>query len=335
MRRSKMEISKSSSSLIVDNNGTTTAAAEAGTISLKMKKSVARKRKVRFSATMSQVVCIIDHREDLSFEEKENLYMSPENVQQIREDAKFVTKYFRSRNKEVIAEIDESYCAALNLATKNYATADDFTQFLRDDDNAVLQNAASPLYNWCVKTKVSGRGLERYCSAKQRAERGAFAAECRQAVLRLCANAGVDPEDVGQFYSEYARSCALFSRLMGLQDQEAAQEAYRQMARKERAMAKTSTTRRSSYSSSSRPMVMEDIVVVQPATPANSDQQDIVLPPLEGAASDNAHSTKSSSLDRRTLLIKSQSTSARILVERLSERVGSSSNRCLADTVQI
>lgn len=297
-------------------------------IALKTKKAV-RKRKVRFTATMAQVVCIVDHREDLSDDEKQELYMSAENVQQIREDAKFVTKYFRSRNKEVISEIDQAYCTSLQLATNNYASRDEFWFSLRDD-NAEFQEAAAPLNTWCSKTKVSGRGLERYCSAKQRAERGAFAAECRSAVLRLCGNKGVGAEDISNFYHEYARSCTLFSRMMGNQDQAAAQEAYRQMARKEKTLARQ------------RQEKIDQIhdIVVDPLAALSGDFArcaEIVLPALDavtsgdGKINHNVHSK--SSFDRRQLMLmsKQHSSSARLLVERLS----AGSNRVLGDTVQI
>ena len=297
---------------------------KADTIALKTKKTQ-RKRKVRFSATMSEVVCIVDHRDDLTPQEKNELYMSAENVQQIREDAKFVTKYFRSRSKEVIAEIDQAYSASLELATKDYISTEDFI-FSLHDDNTELQEAAATLNTWCSKTKVSGRGLERYCSSKQRAERGAFAAECRSAVLRLCNNKGVGAEDIANFYHEYARSCTLFSRMMGQQDQAAAQEAYLQMARKAKALAKQKEGKLKQH---------QDIVVDPPA-PLVSDislLKDIVLPSLaDDSKLGNSTHSKISCSDRRQLMILSkQHSSARLLVERLS--IGS--NRVLGDTVQI
>lgn len=321
---SKSKLSSFTMKRVKKENTGTNISDQTDAIILKTKKNQ-RKRKVRFSATMSEVVCIVDHRDDLTAQEKNELYMSAENVQQIREDAKFVTKYFRSRSKEVIAEIDQAYCASLELATKDYISREEF-MFSLLDDNSELQEAAATLNAWCSKTKVSGRGLERYCSAKQRAERGAFAAECRSAVLRLCGNKGVGSEDIANFYHEYARSCTLFSRMMGQQDQAAAQEAYLQMARKAKALAKQKE---------GNLMQIHDIVV-DPLAPRASDMlqpQDIVLPSLveDTTLGNTAHSRRS--FDRRQLmaLSKQHSSSARLLVERLS--VGS--NRVLGDTVQI
>ena len=302
---------------------------------VKKTRATSRRRKVRFSASMSQVVATIDHRDDLTDKEKEAIYMSPDNVQQIRDDAKFVTKYFRSRTKEYIEEIDQAYCSSLTLAT-NHFSQEEFTELLRDG-NPKLEEAAAPLNNWCSKAKVSGRGLERYCSQKQRAERGAFAADCRQAVLRLACNPGVGCEDVATFYNEYARSCTLFARMMGQQDEEAAKEACRQMALKEKAKKKKQKHH-------------QDIVVVlnnndtttatntSPTTLQAEQPQDIVLPPLaDGIDNSSSHQHNKDNCDRRNLLLKSkqmpQSSSAQRLMEHLNERVGS--NRVLGDHVAL
>lgn len=180
------------------------------------------KRGVRFSSALFEVVAEVQCRDDMSNQEKYELYLNGADMQKIRADAKSTTKYFRMKESHSVVELDQAHTAAMNRAARN-ESYDVFWHFMRNADQS-LEQVAAPLAKWCLKSQVTGRGLERYCSQRQRSQRTAFATECREAVLRLNKSGSISAEDVAEFYHEYARSNAIYARLMGHADEVAAKE---------------------------------------------------------------------------------------------------------------
>jgi hypothetical protein len=173
--------------------------------------------RVSFCPSISEVVCEVMSREDFTEEERKELYMTIADMHEIKNDAKFITKYFRAKDKNSIVALDQVYTDALRMST-TFETYEDFLLFLRNDDRQ-LERIVESLTPWCRKSKVSGRGLERYCSQKQRSDRLAFGTECRAAVVRLSRSNAVSDDDIAKFYHEYSRGNMIYARLMGHADE--------------------------------------------------------------------------------------------------------------------
>jgi hypothetical protein len=168
-------------------------------------------------------------RADQTAEEKEQLYLTSNDMQNIRNDAKFVTKYFRVKAHDAISELDLVYFRAIERASES-PSEESFSRLLQAESGELNEEVAT-MHFWCSKAKVSARGLEKYCSQLHRTERVAFAAESRQAVLRLY-QSGCDAIELATFYREYARSSTILARILGRADEQAAKDAVRQLEKK-------------------------------------------------------------------------------------------------------
>jgi hypothetical protein len=306
-----------------------------------------RQRRVRFSSTLCEVVGEVNRRDEMTDQEKKELYLTGADMQQIRADAKFITKYFRVKDRYSVAQLDEAYLAAASRSSA-YETNEHFDDFMGNDDHQ-MEQVAAPLTEWCRRSKVSGRGLERYCSQLQRAERTAFASECRAAVLRLCESKSITADDVAKFYHEYTRSIVIYARLMGHADHIGAKEAAAEMAMAEAAQGKTASVQvqpRQVYQQTPKVAGEQDglwfdrndlLVQVSQATHEPPKERccgtaaNVVITTLQEAHSleqslrktssppTESPSQKASPFDRRKLLLMSkqqQSSSARLMVER-------------------
>jgi hypothetical protein len=283
--------------------------------------------RVTFSPTVSVVVCEVLSREDYTPEETKELFLTIGDMSQIKNDAKFVTKYFRVKEKCTVDALDEVYTNAICRST-SFATYEDFVRFLRNDDRE-LEKITEPMISWCRKAKVSGRGLERYCSQKQRSERQIFSAECRAAVVRLSKAGTVSDEDLSKFYHEYSRGNTIYARLMGHADEAAAacifqsetveissttRRSQRRLVRNEsnRDLKETNLYRKEQLETSKMPVVMESNFLSR-----EKDETPLVdLKRVElQRKGDNILS-----LDRRQIFAMQRQSSSAKLVVRLSNR---------------
>ena len=176
--------------------------------------------RVTFSPMISEVVCEVRNREDFNDAEKLELFLTLDDMAKIKYDAKYITKYYRVKEKRTIDSLDQVYTEAMCRSTY-FTSYEEFLRFIRNDDGEFEQIVAQ-LNPWCRSTKLSGRGLERYCSQKQRSERQSFSSECRAAVVRLSKSEAVSAEEVAAFYHEYSRGNTIYARLMGRGDEIAA-----------------------------------------------------------------------------------------------------------------
>ena len=177
--------------------------------------------RVHFNPTISEVVCEVMSLEDFSEEERRDLFLTTSDMNQIKNDAKFITKYFRLKDSDSVVALDKVYMDAIRRSN-TFKTYEDFLCFIQNDDHK-LEIVAQSLFPWCRKSKIHGRGLERYCSQKQRVERQAFSSECRAAVVRLSKSEAVSPDDVAKFYHEFSRGNVIYARLMAHADEKHAE----------------------------------------------------------------------------------------------------------------
>ena len=181
--------------------------------------------RVTFSPMISEVVCEVINREDFTDHDRHELFLTLDDMSKIKYDAKYVTKYYRVKEKCTVDSLDQVYTQAMCRSTY-FTTYEEFLRFIRND-NGDFEKIAEQLNTWCRTVKVSGRGLERYCSQKQRNERQAFSAECRSAVVRLSKSSTVSPEELAAFYHEYSRGNTIYARLMGRGDEIAAANVFK------------------------------------------------------------------------------------------------------------
>lgn len=232
-------------------------------------------------------------------------------MNQIKNDAKYITKYFRLKDNDSVIALDKVYMDSIRRST-TFKTSDEFLGFIQNKDQQ-LEVVAESLIPWCRKSKVSGRGLERYCSQKQRRERQAFSSECRAAVVRLSKSDAVSSDDVARFYHEFSRGNTIYARLMGHADEQQAESS--KLASSER---KKSPLKR---------VVDERLMLANEQTTQNMDQQTLPFVGFKKTSSQenlqkpNIFGQVSLPLDRRKLLLisKQQSSSAKLLA-RLSSR---------------
>lgn len=302
------------------------------------KTSILGPRRVRFNPSLCEIVGEVRRREDFSEAEKKELYLTGFDMQKIRAGAKVITRYFRVKDKQSIVGLDQAFVSALSRASA-YESYDDFLLFLGNND-LKLQQMASPLLQWCLTADSSGRGLERYCSQKQRTERTAFGTECRQAVVRL-GQSSILADDLAKFYHEYTRGNVIYARLLGHADAIAAKDAVLQIEREHAAaqqLSRSNLVQRSRSSDHIAPAGKSsrihrtssfDRKSVVRAQGFGAAIADIANSPFQSitdlqrnATREAAPPQKSSPIDRRKLLITAklqQSSSARIMVERLGQ----------------
>jgi hypothetical protein len=277
-------------------------------------------RRVHFPSTVAQVVGYVPSVEEMTADERLAAFMNSHDLQRTRLDAKHVTRHYRSKDTQVIQQIDEAYAKAVGISCSFLANktskgidddcstsqdstteADSYERFMRE---GVKQIAEEFLTQWACK-KVSGRGLERYTSAKHRAERAEFAIQSRRAVLRLTTSPDITTDQIAGFYEEYARSATVYARMTGEADANAAIHAVQAMnhAAAKKVPAAAATTRGK--------VGIEEEGGGHAATQKRSTCESEITP----------QAAKKASFDRKELLLqaKQQSSSARLLVHQLGK----------------
>ena len=281
---------------------------------------------VTFSPMLSEVVCEVINREDISEKERNELFLTLDDMSKIKYDAKYITKYYRVKDTCSVESLDQVYSQAMCRSTY-FATYDEFLRFLRNDDGD-FEKIAEQLNPWCRTVKVTGRGLERYCSQKQRSERQAFSAECRAAVVRLSKSSSVSAEDLATFYHEYSRGNTIYARLMGRGDEIAAAIV---LLKESERQPKTlvNFTRQSSYNRHSkrweRSNPMDGVMLTVPEQ--TSTVREMETSPIGFKNADtNCHTDTANSnskllpLDRRQIFAMQRQSSSAKLIVRLSNR---------------
>jgi hypothetical protein len=271
--------------------------------------------RVHFNPTICEVVCEVMSREDFSEEDRRDLFLTISDMNQIKNDAKNITTYFRLKDNDSVIALDKVYMDSIRRST-TFNAYDEFLGFIQNQDHQ-LETVAELLIPWCRKSKVSGRGLERYCSQKQRRERQAFSSECRAAVVRLSKSDAVSSDDVAKFYHEFSRGNTIYARLMGHADAQQVDSLQAGSSERKKYPLKRAVDARPIASQTSR---------VEQTAPAN-DQQTLPFVAFKKTLSQenlqkaNLFSQVSLPLDRRKLLLisKQQSSSAKLLA-RLSNR---------------
>jgi hypothetical protein len=262
--------------------------------------------RVHFNPTISEVVCEVMSLEDFTEEERRDLFLTISDMNQIKNDAKYITKYFRLKDNDSVIALDKVYMDSIRRST-TFKTHDEFLGFIQNNDQQ-LAIVAESLLPWCRKSKVSGRGLERYCSQKQRRERQAFSSECRAAVVRLSKSESVSSDDVAKFYHEFSRGNTIYARLMGHADEQQAEKVSFNERIEKKSLLKSAVAERQ----------MASTTLDQQTLPFVGFKKTLSQ---ENLQKPNIFSQVSLPLDRRKLLLisKQQSSSAKLLA-RLSSR---------------
>ena len=252
-----------------------------------------KKRHVHFPSVEADVVCIVKPRDDLTADEMGDIWWTSAEFNGIRLGAKYLTKDVRTRDKALVAGIEECYARALHLSCS--LSDQDFEDLVIN-----CKRQAVCLRPWCERS-LSARGLERYTSRKHRYDRTEYAMETRAAVLRLAKNNTVSQEELSVFYQEYSRSALLYARFCGEADRSAAKDHQRSNSTSRRRNRTTSSSMTSSAAPSSDASV-----------------------PTESSSESTASSCAAlpvSMETRRDILQKSQEHSrGRLLVQELSQR---------------
>jgi hypothetical protein len=233
---------------------------------------------------LATVVGHVAHRSDLTCFEKDALYWSNTDLRLIRQDAKAISKYYRSPNgRRAMYELDRVYTWTMTNTTaapanpnsvegtledddeEDFLTESYWDEFLYNETNQMDRYAVPLLWHWsgcrasysngpqnCNGTNAhtttttvdeAGRGLERYCSLRQRLERTQFTNHVRQTVIALyhqlkpslsnendhgknnhCTNDRT-ASCVAAAYRRAARPAVLFARILGHADELAAEQA--------------------------------------------------------------------------------------------------------------
>lgn len=189
----------------------TTVGAGRERIALERKKQ----SKVQFPDELHTIVGYVKNRKDLTEEDKDSLYIDAETNVEIRKHAKLTAKYYRLKDTRSIQQLDNCYTAVRALADD---AMDNTVQQLEDSDEKELAKIGLRLKFWSRRTKFSGRGLERYCSAMQRDERARFVADTRRSLVCMSSEPTVTEERLANFYCHHTRHQRLLARAMGMAD---------------------------------------------------------------------------------------------------------------------
>jgi hypothetical protein len=172
------------------------------------RKNKKQKRRVHFAREPPQVAPVVSRR-DMSEEEFQQRYWTPEEFETIKTSARLATRDIVKYNKRGVNLIDSVYKSVVSL-----------TNSLDDEQLEALMNdpseLARSLHAW--QSRAVGRGLEKYASLVHREDRAEVAEESRCSVLSFTQSARVNFDEVASFYKEQARSAALYARLVGEAD---------------------------------------------------------------------------------------------------------------------
>jgi hypothetical protein len=178
------------------------------------------KRRLTFAPEVVQVVGKCISLEDYSREEKETCWWSAAELKDIFDEARFILRAVGDCGPRKIELLDVSYKRAQLFAKRLNGKGMD--ALLRDPSDCTAE-----LESWT--TRGAGcRGLEKYCSPFQRAQRIAGSQKRCLQLLEL-REAGDSDDEIAAMYTEQSRTSLIFARLVGEADY---QTAYRQSRKK-------------------------------------------------------------------------------------------------------
>jgi len=175
-----------------------------------LKNNKPQKLSVRFAPEVDRVVATVPALKDLSGKELRQIYWVPDEMQTIRICAKLTMRDVRRNHRKEIARIDDFYSMAQHLART--LSEDNFETMMGDPSGY-----AETLRNWC-SNDISGRGLERYVSARLQEERGEHISAARNSVVRMSADPKVSADELAKKYKELTRTSEIYARIWGVAD---------------------------------------------------------------------------------------------------------------------
>jgi len=205
-----------------------------------------RQRSVHFaksSKELAQVVAYVDCLEEMSAQERWDIWWSPQEYQAIRLEAKYIIRQIRKFNAPAIQAMERSLKSSRILASER-TTATTMEEWPEDAFSQAMQNPAmcyhqkhksATMEPWCT-SKVCARGLEKFVSSSHKNERQQHLHDALQSVFinsrnsndASCSIQGRE-ERVSLVYQEHCRCAVLFARLMAHGDECAAQQAFESM----------------------------------------------------------------------------------------------------------
>jgi hypothetical protein len=179
-----------------------------------------RRRRLTFAPEIVQVVGKCISLEDYSREELDTCWWSAEELKDIFDEAKFILRAVSDCGPRKIDLLDVSYKQSQMFAKRLNDKGMD--ALLRDPSDYTAE-----LEIWTTRGAVC-RGLEKYCSPFQRAQRIAGSQKMLSSLLEV-RQAGISDDNIAAMYAEESRASLIFARLMGEADY---QTAYMQSRKK-------------------------------------------------------------------------------------------------------
>jgi hypothetical protein len=183
-------------------------------------KRIINKRRLTFAPEIVQAVGECISLEDYSAEEVDSCWWSAEELREIFDEAKFILRAVSDCGPRKIDLLDVSYKRAQIFAKRLHDKGMD--ALLRDPSACTTE-----LERWTT-SGAGCRGLEKYCSPFQRAQRILGSQNMLSSLLEV-RQAGVDDDKIAAMYTEQSRASLIFARLMGEADY---QTAYKQSRKK-------------------------------------------------------------------------------------------------------
>jgi hypothetical protein len=172
-----------------------------------------KKRRLTFAPEIVQVVGKCISLEDYSREELAACWWSVEELSDIFDEAKFILRAISDCAPRKIDLLDVSYKRSQIFAKRLNDKGMD--ALLRDPSDCTTE-----LESWT--TRGAGcRGLEKYCSPFQRAQRISGSQKMQSSLLEV-RQAGVSDDEIAAIYAEQSRASLIFARLMGEADYQTA-----------------------------------------------------------------------------------------------------------------
>jgi hypothetical protein len=178
----------------------------ANTNAMRMATKTARKHRLNFSTTVSEVIVLSIC--DYSLKEKSDCWWSTSDFTDFRKGAKDSMREARKFQRHLITKMEESYNVAQLLGRSH--DEKDFNDLLQDPRHLYLK-----LQNWAAHTGC--RGLERCISAFQGKARRSEGLEIREMVLEMN-HMGVSDIEIAEAYTDQVRTHKLYARMMGEAD---------------------------------------------------------------------------------------------------------------------
>ena len=186
----------------------------------KQKRIINKKRRLTFAPEVVRVVGKYISLEDYSREELDTCWWSAGELSEIFDEAKFILRAVSDCGPRKIDLLDVSFERSQIFAKRLNDKGMD--ALLRDPTDCTTE-----LELW-TKRGACCRGLEKYCSPFQRAQRISGSQRMCSSLLEM-RQAGVSDDEIAAMYAEQSRASLIFARLMGEADY---QTAYRQSRKK-------------------------------------------------------------------------------------------------------